>query len=305
MNLNDNIQQLKKLKKQKNALLFAHNYQSAEVQDAADVVGDSLELARIARNNSAAIIVLCGVYFMAESAKILAPSKTVLLPRLDAGCPMADMVTPEHIHALKQQHPDATVVCYINSSAAVKAVSDVCCTSSNAVTVVQNIPTKKIIFVPDQNLGYYVSTKVDKLDKKIILHPGFCPTHHRLTKDDMLAAKQAHPDAVLLVHPECNKDVLSVADVIASTSGMIRYVKESKALSFIIGTEEGILHRMQRDNPQKRFFLAHPRLVCPNMKKTTLEDVYTVLRDETHAITVPEDIRTKALHALNAMLKYT
>lgn len=298
----DIYKKIQHLKKQKNALLLAHNYQSAEIQDSADVVGDSLELARIARNNAASLIVLCGVYFMTESAKILAPAKTVLLPRLDAGCPMADMVTPEHIHALRLKNPDAAVVCYINSSAAVKAVSDVCCTSSNAVTVVKNIPNKKIIFVPDQNLGYYVSTQVDK---EIILHPGFCATHHRLTKDDVLALKLKNPDAVVLVHPECNKDVLSVANVIASTSGMILYVRESKAASFIIGTEEGILHRMRKDNPHKNFYLANNRLVCPNMKKTTLDDVYTVLRDETNAITVPESIRTQALHALDKMLEYT
>jgi quinolinate synthase len=300
--MNDLIAEIAALRKEKHAVILAHSYQVPAVQDIADVVGDSLELARRGRDTDADVIVLCGVSFMAESAKILSPHKTVLLPRLDAGCPLADMITPEQIARLRMTYPGAGVVCYINSSAAVKAASDVCCTSSNAVAVVRAMPQQQILFVPDQNLGYYVSTQVDK---DIVLWEGFCATHHRLTADDVIAAKTLHSNAVVLAHPECNKTVLALADVITSTSGMLRYVAESSKTAFILCTEEGILHPLRTKHPDKQFYLASNRLVCPNMKRTKLEDVAHVLRTGEHAIEVDATVREKAHAALDLMLQYS
>jgi len=295
------INQITDLKTKKNALIAAHNYQPGIIQDIADILGDSLELARQSKQTEKDIIVFCGVYFMAETAKILSPGKKVLLPRLDAGCPLADMITAKDVRELKAKHPDAVVVCYVNSSAEVKAESDMCCTSANAVRLVEKIPNNKIIFIPDQNLGHYVSTKVKK---EIILWPGYCIVHHRLTKEEVEKSKKEHPEALFIAHPECNHQVISLADAVTSTSGMIDYVKKSPKKEFIIGTEQGLIHRLKKDNPDKIFYIPGRSLICRNMKKTTLEDVLEVLQNETNEINVDEQIRIKALHSLEEMLKY-
>jgi quinolinate synthase len=295
------IRQIEELKAEKNAFILAHNYQSDIVQDIADITGDSLELSRKSKDTDKDIIVFCGVYFMAETAKILSPQKKVLLPNLDAGCPMADMITAEDVRNLRKKYPDAKVVCYVNSSASVKAESDICCTSSNAVKIVNSIDAKKIIFIPDQNLGHYVSGKVNK---EIILWPGFCPTHHRITKEEILVKKKEHPNALIISHPECNHEVLSVSDMIGSTSQMISFVKSSDKNEFIIVTEKGILHRMKKDNPNKKFYLASEKLICPNMKKTTLENILDVLKYENNEIILDENIRIKAFNSIDAMLNF-
>ncbi|MFC1546295.1 quinolinate synthase NadA, partial [bacterium] len=258
---NELLEEVLQLKKQKNALFIAHNYQPDIIQDIADIVGDSLELARRSKDADSDFIVFCGVYFMAETAKILSKDKKVFLPILDAGCPLADMITAKDVVKLKEQHPDAKVVCYVNSSGEVKAESHVCCTSANAVRVVQNIPDNKVIFIPDQNLGHYVSTQVHK---EIIIWPGYCSTHHRLTKEEVVNCKKMYPKAKFVAHPECNHQVLELADFITSTSGMLKFVKQDNADEFIIGTEQGLLHRLRKENPDKKFHLAGPRLICPN-----------------------------------------
>jgi quinolinate synthase len=295
------IKQIEELKNKKNAFIIAHNYQSDIVQDIADLVGDSLELAKKSKETDKDIIVFCGVYFMAETAKILSPEKKVLLPNLDAGCPLANMITSEDVRKLKNKYSDSKVVCYVNSSASVKAESDVCCTSSNAVKIVNNIDAKKIIFIPDQNLGYYVSTKVNK---EIILWHGFCPTHHRITKEEILIKKKEYPNALVISHPECNHEVLSVSDFIGSTSQLIAFTKQSDKNEFIVVTERGVLHRMKKDNPNKKFYLASERLVCPNMKKTTLENILDVLKYENNEIKLDETVRAKALKSIESMLKF-
>lgn len=292
------IEEIKKLKKKKNAIILAHNYQRAEVQDIADFVGDSLELSTKARDVSADVIVFCGVHFMAETAKILSPQKTVILPRMDAGCPMADMVTVEGLQKLKDEHPNYKVVTYVNSSASVKAISDACCTSSNAINIVKNIDSDKIIFVPDRNLAHYVARFVKKT---ILPWQGFCPTHEKLKVKDILEKKQAHPNAKVLVHPECNPQVVDIADKALSTSGIIRYCHEDNSKEFIIGTEMGILHRLQKENPQKHFYIASDKLVCPNMKLTTLEDIYEGLLKCENIIEVEQNIIEKANKALKKM----
>ena len=288
------------LKASLDAVILAHNYQWGEVQDVADFVGDSLELSRQATKVDASVIVFCGVHFMAESAAILNPQKTVLLPEPTAGCPMADMIDAAILREWKQRYPDAAVVCYVNSSAEVKAESDVCCTSANAVRVVEAMPHPRVLFVPDQNLGHFVASQTKK---ELILYPGYCPTHRRLKPADIGEARRAHPDAVVLVHPECDPDVVEQADAALSTSQMIRYVKQSSAQTFLLGTEAGILHRLQLDHPGKRFYVLSRALLCPNMKKTRLETVVRSMETRQTVITVPEEIRLKAQRALDRMLE--
>ena len=264
-----------KLKQEKNALILAHYYQSLEVQDIADAVCDSFEMAKRARDADSRIIVICGVRFMGESAKILAPDKTVLLPAPDAGCPMADMVTPEDVRALRKAHPGAAVMCYVNSSAATKAECDVCCTSSSALRIARGLAEKEIIFVPDSNLGHYVAEKVP--EKTFYIHSGFCPTHHRVTEAEVLAAKKQHPQAKFAAHPECREEVLRHADFIGSTSEIIQFVQTDSAKAFLIGTEDGIIERLRRELPEKTILPVTGGFVCVNMKKTHLEDVLHVL----------------------------
>lgn len=292
-------QRILELKKQRRAIILAHNYQREEVQDVADKVGDSLELARWASQSDADVIVLCGVHFMAESAKILNPARTVLLPEPGAGCPMAEMIDVEELRQWKARYPDARVVCYVNSSAAVKAESDICCTSANALKVVESLDSHQVLFVPDEHLGHWVSRQSTK---EIILYPGYCVTHQRLSREQVTAARAAHPDAPLLVHPECAADVVDLADVVLSTSGMTRYVKESSARTFLVGTEAGILYRMRLENPDKVFYSASSALLCPNMKKTHLKSVLLSLERNQYEITVPEETRLRAKAALDRML---
>ncbi|MFH1045674.1 MAG: quinolinate synthase NadA [Candidatus Omnitrophota bacterium] len=291
------------LKKKKNAVILAHNYQRPEVQEIADICGDSLQLARAATKINADLIEFCGVRFMAESASILNPQKKVLLPVKEAGCPLADMITPQKLHALRLQYPDAACVCYVNSSAEVKAESDVACTSSNAIEVVRSLPNKQIIFVPDENLGLYVQSQVP--EKELILWKGFCSTHIRLSEEEVLQAKAEHPEAEFLAHPECKPEVLKLADQICSTAGMFTYAKESKSQAFIIGTEDGMLFRLQKDNPKKKFYLPSEHLVCANMKLTTLGWVAHSLEQEVFVVNVPEAIRIRAKRSLDRMLEIT
>ena len=287
------------LKSARNAVILAHNYERPEVQDIADFTGDSLELARKAASVEADVIVFCGVYFMAETAAILNPSKKVLIPDETAGCPMADMITGEQLRALKAQHPGAAAVCYVNSTAEVKAECDICVTSGNAERVMATFPKdREIIFVPDQHLGSHIA---EKLGVKYILWPGYCPTHARLTAKQVVAARAAHPGAPVLVHPECPKEVRDAADERLSTGGMCAFARTSPAQEFIVGTETGILHRLQLENPGKKFWPA-AELVCPNMKKTTLEKVRDCLQDMSPVVTVPEDIAVRAKRAIDAML---
>ena len=259
---------IKKLKEEKNAVIIVHNYQRDEIQDIADYTGDSLGLARAAVDTKADIIVFCGVQFMAESAAILNPDKKVLLPVKEAGCPLADMITVHKLRQKKKEYPDAAIVCYVNSSAEVKAESDISCTSSNAIEVVRSMENKQIIFVPDKNLGRYVQSKVP--EKQIILWEGYCPTHLRLREEDIINTKKKYPDAELIVHPECSPEVLKRADHICSTGGMFTYAKESKSKEFIIGTESGMLYNLRKQNPDKKFYMPTARLLCANMKLTTL-----------------------------------
>jgi len=290
-----------KLKKERNAIILAHNYQVSEVQDVADIVGDSYSLSQHAASTSSDVIVFCGVHFMAESAKILSPDKTVLLPVKSAGCPMADMVTAPRLREMKAEYPDAAVVCYVNSSAEVKAESDICCTSSNALKVVQSVKNKQVVFVPDENLGSYVASKVK--DKEVILWKGFCITHKRVKAEEVLKIRQLHPNAKILMHPECTPEVQKLADFLGSTSEIIKYARELSERDIIIGTEEGVLHTLRKQNTNKNFYLLSTGLICTNMKKTRLEDVHNALLNMQYEIHVDEDIRLKALKSLEEMLK--
>jgi len=292
--------QIKQLAAEKDALLIAHNYERDEIQEIADVTGDSLALSMEAAKTDKQVIVFCGVHFMAESAAILAPEKTVLLPRADAGCPMADMVTTEALKKLKQQHPDATVVTYVNSSAEVKAESDICCTSSNAISVARSVESKKLLLVPDRNLGRYIAKHVP--EKECIFWEGYCPTHDQLNLEEIKRAKADHPDAVFMVHPECRPEILELADHICSTSGMYEYVAKSPAKKFIVGTENGILWRLKKENPDREFIMPSHCLVCPDMKLTELEDVLRCLETLEPRVTVTEEVRVKAKSALDKML---
>ena len=299
--MNDGIKkQIRELLTQHNAVLLAHNYMRDEIQEIADITGDSLALSIEAAKTSADVIVFCGVHFMAESAAILSPDKIVLLPRPDAGCPMADMVTAEGLEQLKAKHPGVPVVTYVNSTAEVKAHSDICCTSANATKVVRSLPDRKLIFVPDRNLGRFVAKSVP--EKEFIYWDGYCPTHERMTVEAVLAKKAQYPEALFVCHPECAPEVTALADQACSTSAMYDYCRTSPARQFIIGTEAGILYRLRLENPDKEFILASPALFCPNMKLTSLEDVLHSLQTLTPVITVPEDIRVQAKQALDRML---
>ncbi len=291
------------LKKKRNAVVIVHNYQRDEIQDIADISGDSLALSQAAIKTEAKVIVFCGVHFMAESAAILNPEKTVLLPVVEAGCPMADMITAEKLKKERQKYPDAAVVCYVNSSAKVKAESDYCCTSSNAIEVAKAIPNKKIIFVPDKNLALYVQSQLP--NKEIIPWQGFCPTHIRVQEEDIREMKAAHPEAQVLAHPECNPEVLAVADHVCSTAGMFKYCKGTAAKEFIIATEIGMLYKLKKENPGKVFYFATEHLICPSMKLTTLGWVEHSLETLTNVISVPEDVRLKAIKSLKRMLDIT
>lgn len=291
--------EIKQLKQDHKALIVAHFYQRPEIQDIADFVGDSLQLSQLAAKTDAEIIIFCGVHFMAESAAILSPEKLVILPEERAGCPMADMVDAESLKQRKAQLPGCQVVCYVNSSAAVKAESDICCTSSNAVQVVRSLPPGEIFFVPDQNLGSYVGEKAGR-----IMHywPGYCNTHDRLTRENILNARRQHPQAEVIVHPECRKEVRQEADYIGSTAGLITYAQKSPTKEFIIGTEAGILHQLHKICPSKEFYLASEQLICPNMKSTTLSKVRDALKNLTPRITVDEETSLRAKRALARML---
>jgi len=298
--MNSIVEKINTLRKSKNAVILAHNYQIGEVQDIADFCGDSLELSRKAADCDADIIVFCGVKFMAETAAILSPRKKVLLPDKMAACPMADMLNAEQLADLKKKHSDAVVVCYVNTTAEVKALSDYCCTSSNAVDVVNSIePEREIIFVPDRNLGQVVK---DRTGRDMILWPGYCPTHIFATDDDVRRTQKEHPDAITLAHPECPKAVRDCADVLLSTGQMLKYAKQSDSKEFIIATEIGIIHTLKKQNPGKFFYTANEKFICPNMKKITLEKILFSLEDEKFVITVPKEIADKARTALDRML---
>ncbi len=285
-----------------NAVILAHNYQLGEIQDIADFTGDSLELSRKAAETTADVIVFCGVHFMAETAKILSPTKTVLLPDLKAGCPMADMITADQLRGFKAKYPGRPVVAYVNTSAEVKAESDICCTSANAVKVVESLDADEILFVPDKCLGDYVASQTSK---KVILYPGFCPTHHRIRPEDILRQKAEHPDAYVMVHPECTRAVVQLADGVFSTSGMIRFAKESPQREFIVATEKGILHRLYEDSPDKKFYSPTEWTICPNMKKITLEKLAWALEDMQYPIELPADIMDKARGSIQRMIEIT
>jgi len=295
------VNKILKLKKERNAVIVAHNYQIDDVQDIADVVGDSFALSKYCAESAQSVIVFCGVHFMAESAKILSPQKTVLLPEINAGCPMADMITAHDVREIKSRHPGAAVVCYINTSADVKAECDICCTSSNAVKVIQSLPEKEIIFVPDKNLGDYIAKKVP--EKKMILWEGYCVTHQRVTPEDVIKVKDTHPDALVLVHPECRPEVVALADFVGSTKQIIDFASASNEKKFVIGTEMGVLVRLKKDNPQKMFYLLSTGLICPNMKKTKLESVYEALKQMQYVIELDEQIMVKARRSLERMLE--
>lgn len=289
-----------KLKTKKNAIILAHNYQIGEVQDIADFVGDSHGLSIEASKAQGKIIVFCGVHFMAETAKILSPAKKVLLPDKNSGCPLADMINATQLKKLRNEHPDAVVVCYVNSTAEVKALSDICCTSSNAVNVVKSIPkNKEIIFIPDKYLGDYVQSQTDR---KLILWNGYCPTHVMINVKNIIKLKKEHLDAIVIVHPECTPDVINIADEVTSTGGMLKYVKKSKKKKFIIGTEIGILHRLKKESPAKTFYTATSQAICPNMKLINLEKVLWSLEDERYEIKVPQETIQKARSAIDRMI---
>jgi quinolinate synthase len=299
----DIIERIHRLKSERRAVILVHNYQRGEVQDIGDFVGDSLGLSRQAAATDAQRIVFCGVHFMAETAAILCPDKPVHMPDANAGCPMANMVSERELREWKSAHPDATIVTYVNSSAGTKALSDVCCTSANAVEVVDAIPAdQEILFVPDRNLGAYVARR---LGRTLTLWNGFCPTHERILPEHVKNAKNAHPDAVLVVHPECRPQVVAMADHVASTTGILRYCNESPAGQFLIGTEIGILHRLRRENPGKEFFPASEIADCPNMKLTTLEKLLWCLEDLSGEVTVPEAVADEARRPIERMLEYT
>lgn len=301
-NLNDDsiIQRIQKLKKEQNAVILAHNYQIPEIQDLADFTGDSLELSIKASELNCKALVFCGVRFMAETAKILSPQKLVLLPVAEAGCPMAEMITPDELIAFKAQHPGAIVVCYVNSTADVKAECDITVTSANAVQIVSGLPRdREIIFLPDRHLGAYVQKVTGR---SMILWPGYCATHARITPDDIHRMRNQYPDAIVLAHPECPLDTIQEADHVLSTGGMCSFVRNSHNKRFIVATELGIIHRLKKENPQAEYYPVSPQTVCPNMKLTRPDDVLSALERKEYAIEVPESIRVRAELPIRRML---
>ena len=293
------IEEIQALKKERRATILAHNYQLPEVQDVADLVGDSLELSRAAARLDSEVIIFCGVDFMAETAAILSPQKKVVLPVKGASCPMAHMITPAQLEDLKALNPEAAVVCYVNSTAEIKAKSDICCTSANGVQVVNSLSQKEVIFVPDRNLAAYVARHTDK---KIIPWNGYCYVHDHFTADDVRAARANHPGAEVLVHPECRPEVIDQADFVYSTAGMGKHARASPAREFIIGTEVGMIYRLKKENPEKEFYPLSENAICQNMKKTTLEKVLRALQTLEPRVTVPEEIATQARRAIERML---
>ena len=295
------IQKIQQLKRKRNAVILAHNYQIGEVQDIADYTGDSLELSRTASKTNADVIVFCGVRFMAETASILCPNKLVLMPDINAGCPMADMITRDELKALKKEHPKATVVAYVNTSAEVKAEIDICCTSGNAVKVVESLKdASEIIFVPDKYLGHYASVKANR---DLILWDGYCPVHAKILPEDIARQRKAHPKAKIIVHPECTPKVIQLADEALSTSGMCKYAKLSNASEIIVGTEPGMLYRLRKENPEKKFYPLSDQAICQDMKLTTLEKVLWCLENMKYEVKVPEDIQIRAKRAMDRMLE--
>ena len=295
------LEKIRRLKDERRAVILAHNYQPGEIQDLADFTGDSLGLSIKAAETDADVIVFCGVQFMAETAAILSPEKTVLLPDKSAGCPMADMITAEQLCKLKQEHPDALVVCYVNSSAEVKAESDYCCTSANAVEIVSSLPKdRRIIFVPDQHLGRFVA---ERTGRDLVLWPGYCHVHVVITVDDIRNARAKYPNAIVMAHPECTEPVKELSDELLSTGQMLKFAAKSTAKQFIIATEIGIIHPLKKQNPEAEFFPASDRAICPNMKKITLDKLIGSLEDTQHKIMVPERIRIKAKKALDRMVE--
>ena len=299
--MNAALKKIEQLKAERNAVILAHNYQSGEIQDLADFCGDSLGLSIEASKTDADVIVFCGVRFMAETAAILSPNKKVLLPDETAGCPMADMITAEQLRNLKSKYPDAIVVCYVNSTADVKAESDYCCTSSNAVAVVESLPAdKKVLFVPDRNLGSFVA---ERTGRDIELWPGYCTTHVCITEDDIRKAKQKWPDAVVMSHPECTEPVRKISDELLSTGQMLKFVKKSSAKQYIVATEKGIIHALKKENPDAEYMPATERAICPNMKKITLDKVIASMEELKERITIEEEIRVRAKKSLDRMIE--
>ncbi len=301
------IREIEKLKKKHNAIILAHNYQLPEIQDIADFCGDSLELSRIASKTDASVVVFCGVHFMAETASILCPDKKILIPDVNAGCPMADMITAKQLRELKQKHPQASVVGYVNTSAEVKAEVDICCTSANAVNVVNAIakdfsPSGKseIIFVPDKYLADFVSRKTGR---RLIVWDGYCPVHAKILPEDINKVKQLHPDAIVIVHPECLPEVIELSTAVLSTSQMCKFVKTGKASEFIIGTEIGLIYKLKRENPSKNFFVASEDAICQNMKYTKVKSVLTALVELKFEVRVSDQIRNRARRAIERMIE--
>ena len=297
----DLIKKINDLKKEKKAIVLAHTYQNVEIDEVADYSGDSLYLSRMAAKTDADIIVFAGVYFMAETAKILSPQKTVLLPNLSAGCAMADKINLEQLRTFKSQYPGVPVVCYVNSTAAVKSESDICCTSANAVEVVKSLNAKEVLFVPDQHLGSYVESQLT--DVKVITYPGFCPIHHDITVEDILEKKSVYPAAKVYVHPECRKNVTQLADFVGSTTAIIKNIKSSSDSEFIIVTEKGVVERLERDCPDKKFILINQKAICDSMKLLHLEDILHALEYNKYEITIDEQIAKKALSSIDNMIK--
>ncbi|MFC1594185.1 quinolinate synthase NadA [Candidatus Omnitrophota bacterium] len=297
------IKKIDKLKKEKNAIILAHNYQLPEVQDIADYLGDSLELSRIAASTDVKVVVFCGVHFMAETAAILCPDKMILMPEIRAGCPMANMLTAEDLRELKSRHPNAVVVGYVNTSADVKAELDICCTSTNAVAVVNHLKdAEEIIFVPDKYLADFVSRRTGR---RLISWDGHCPTHVKILPEDIVKQVRKYPKAKVVVHPECIPEVVDLADEALSTGKMCKFVKQSDATEFIIGTETGMLHRLQRENPQKKFYPASELATCPNMKRTTVEKILWSLEELHEEVLISDEIRKRARAAIDKMLSIT
>lgn len=290
-----------KLKKEKNAVILGHCYQNIEIDEVTDYVGDSLYLSQMAAKTDADIIVFAGVYFMAQTAKIISPNKKVLLPNMQSGCLMADMIDLKQLREFKAQHSEMPVVCYVNSTAEVKSECDICCTSSNAVKIVDSLKSKEIMFVPDTYLGKWVESQLGNV--KVNTFTGFCPTHLRIKPEDVDSAREKYPDALILAHPECHKEVCLKADYVGSTTGIMKYAMESDNKQFIIATEKGVVDRLQRDCKDKEFILIKDSIVCPNMKRNSLEDIYNVLKNETNEITVDEEMAKKALKCIDRMLE--
>lgn len=299
--MNSLIEKIKKLKKEKNAVILAHCYQNIEIDEVADFVGDSLYLSQMAAKTDADIIIFAGVYFMAQTAKILNPSKKVLLPRLESGCLMADMINLQQLREFKSKHPDIPTVCYINSTAEVKTECDICCTSSNALNIVKSLNAKQVLFLPDTYLGKWVEAQLP--DTEVITYPGYCPTHLRIKPEDVIEAKKKYPTAKVLAHPECHKEVVKLADYTGSTTGIMKYAVQSPDKTFIISTEKGVVDRLKRDFPDKEFILIKDNIICPNMKWHTLDDIYNALLNEEHEINVPLETAQKAIKCIDRMLE--